>query len=776
MEDSDSDEEYESTPLVQRTSGAGREAEPPSGGRRLHVVAWCVSLLLLLSIAGLGGVGPQRMSLAAWTLSSAFSSASVELEGEVAELTGRIHQLEKAIVESRRLRATQTSSDAFYDQRGARGKWGVRGARGSRGERGKWGKRGKRRSLGRGAATSTDPPSLGTPLRDSSRAGANSATALATAVATATSPTATSRTATAPTAASTSEPPPSLSLSAHCASEWRSEWGRRAPPGGQSPRWHLGGDLESPGVFESFFESRAPDQELVFLSVGDTRDHRREHKDPELRTISTDFLLNLLANLHALRRDHYVILSTEPLCRKLQREHCVYSCAWSSLWDAHPGLAPWNLRKGDMFLMWAQQWRYIAKAMALGYRVLRADTDVYFAEDPWPIFNSPLFSRFEMLVQHDTAGRAKPRCDVSAQRAPNSSSSVAWGLSSCGVRHSSSALLNIGLVYLRSRPRGGVFSVINGTWARFLDKLAGPPYKPAHLHGKVESQALIDQPFMREEANSLAVKDERAHPRKGRGQWSVVPGDAASAYPAGRARCALPGGAALSHAERESGCDRVAAQRARSAFLVQLVRPRHVHGESGALRDERIALAPDWLFGRGCLTQVENPLALVRATKPGWQPWQPQAPKSASCTSGLPVSPSPGPAAGVLVATHFVYSMALKRKRAFRAFGWDMGAQRNRTVGADGGSCWERSNTGMLFGHTFFTDTPESASILCAMPKDVSTPECSCCVGLPSVDADSATRAKKAGAKLQTTRGGHVRMTGHFDDLQGCNDYQKFWD
>ena len=65
MEDSDSDEEYESTPLVQRTSGAGREAEPPSGGRRLHVVAWCVSLLLLLSIAGLGGVGPQRMSLAA---------------------------------------------------------------------------------------------------------------------------------------------------------------------------------------------------------------------------------------------------------------------------------------------------------------------------------------------------------------------------------------------------------------------------------------------------------------------------------------------------------------------------------------------------------------------------------------------------------------------------------------------------------------------------------------------------------------------------------------
>ena len=33
-----------------------------------------------------------------------------------------------------------------------------------------------------------------------------------------------------------------------------------------------------------------------------------------------------------------------------------------------------------MFLMWAQQWRYIARALEMGYRVLRADTDVYFAE------------------------------------------------------------------------------------------------------------------------------------------------------------------------------------------------------------------------------------------------------------------------------------------------------------------------------------------------------------------------------------------------------------
>ena len=45
-----------------------------------------------------------------------------------------------------------------------------------------------------------------------------------------------------------------------------------------------------------------------------------------------------------------------------------------------------------MFLMWAQQWRYICRAMELGYQVLRADTDVYLAEDPYPLLRGPLFS------------------------------------------------------------------------------------------------------------------------------------------------------------------------------------------------------------------------------------------------------------------------------------------------------------------------------------------------------------------------------------------------
>ena len=46
--------------------------------------------------------------------------------------------------------------------------------------------------------------------------------------------------------------------------------------------------------------------------------------------------------------------------------------------------------------------------MESGYRVLRSDTDVYLAEDPYPILRGPLFSRFQMVAQHDFFG-AKER-------------------------------------------------------------------------------------------------------------------------------------------------------------------------------------------------------------------------------------------------------------------------------------------------------------------------------------------------------------------------------
>ena len=196
-------------------------------------------------------------------------------------------------------------------------------------------------------------------------------------------------------------------------------------------------------MLDAALRARAPAGELIFLSVGDTRDHRREIKDPALKTISVDFLLNLLANLKQLRIDHYMILTTS---------RCAASCRPSTANTRACGRAcgtttrRWRRgvsKPGDMFLMWAQQWRYISAAMARGYRVMRLDTDVYFAEDPYPILAGPLFGRYEMVVQHDVEGaRGRPPAARRTTALP--------ARGTCGSRDRGLALLNIGLVYLRS--------------------------------------------------------------------------------------------------------------------------------------------------------------------------------------------------------------------------------------------------------------------------------------------------------------------------------------
>lgn len=523
-----------------------------------------------------------------------------------------------------------------------------------------------------------------------------------------------------------------------------------------------GGNFEDPGVFEEALRLRAPDKELIFLSVGDTRDHRRAQKDPKLSSISTDFLRNLLANLKRLSRRHYVILSTRSLCARLQREDCELACGWSTLWDDHAGLAPWGLKPGDMFLMWAQQWRYIARAMELGYRVLRADTDVYFAEDPWPMFHSPLFADFEMLVQHDFVGSARPAC-THPHLAPAGGSALPTELRTCGTRDQDQALLNIGLVYLRSRPGGGVFASINGTWARFLSMLSQEPARPPHLNGKVDSQRLIDQPFMRAEVNALAVADGAAQPAKPRRRWSIVHPSGLSEY---HSRCVDPGdamgGAAAGLCVRAPR--RASRLRGGTPFLAQVVRPR-----GGGGRAERIALAPDWLFGRGCLTHVAKPRQLA-----AWARRHGGKAQHECAARGGGVSPAPGPAAGLLVATHFVYSMSSKRTNAFRSFGWDLADVRNRSAVAP--DCMATAERGILFGHTHFGQLAHARSVLCALPPAEGPPSCPCCVGLPSLKgAESRGELPRSGL-YQSTIGASKSSPRLFESLESCEDYQLFWD
>ena len=134
---------------------------------------------------------------------------------------------------------------------------------------------------------------------------------------------------------------------------------------------------------------------------------------------------------------------------------------------------------------------------------------------------------------------------------------------------------------------------------------------------------------------------------------------------------------------------------------------------------------------------------------------------------------APGPAAGMLVATHFVYSMALKRKRTFTAFAWDAPAQPirgNRTTYANG-DCWARSDKGIIFGHTFFAQLPTKA-VVCALPA-AGQAECSCCSALPSVSELKNNNLPK----MQSTSGyptGGARK--RLQTLEGCDDYQMFWD
>ena len=332
---------------------------------------------------------------------------------------------------------------------------------------------------------------------------------------------------------------------------------------------------------------------------------------------------------------------------------------------------------------------------------------------------------------------------------------------------------------------GGALAVVNGTWAGFLRQLG----RPRHRAGDAQPQhveSLIDQPLMRQVVAELSVR-EAGKPARA---WTVVPGSAVGGlhFYDERARAAhpeTPSGLAAACALRDArACTAVAAERSRTPFLAQVVMPRGGgsdgsagrHGASPAqtnARAERIALAPDWLFGRGCLVHVRSPLTLLQAANAAAQPsatqcvMPPTGPRLAQSAPGPP---------GVLVATHFVYSMALKRKRSFKAFAWDGADGRNRTAYPPGGSCWRRSQKGILFSHTFFAQTAHKA-VLCAMPGG-DGPECACCAPVHALDGAAFRPPADQALRMETTSGVPVRWSSARAAklAQGCGDYQMFWD
>ena len=238
-------------------------------------------------------------------------------------------------------------------------------------------------------------------------------------------------------------------------------------------------DLEAPGALEKALaaRARASDKELMVLAVGDTRDHRRMNKDPALSQVSVDFAINLVENLAALGLRNYLMLtSSAQLCDELRRDADVDGCAHSShLTDRETELERWGLKPGDMFLLWAQQWRVVQRALEGGYSVMRVDSDVVFLEDPYLALRGPLLSPFAMISQTDVFDLGtRPRCD------PNSGVVETPGHSDVKRCVPSSVKgqpqLNIGLVYFRRSAMaddGPTIGAIKDMLAAFTARLLG---------------------------------------------------------------------------------------------------------------------------------------------------------------------------------------------------------------------------------------------------------------------------------------------------------------
>ena len=238
-------------------------------------------------------------------------------------------------------------------------------------------------------------------------------------------------------------------------------------------------DLEAPGALEKALaaRARASDKELMVLAVGDTRDHRRMHKDPALSQVSVDFAINLVENLAALGLRNYLMLtSSAQLCDELRRDADVDGCAHSShLTDREKELQRWGLKPGDMFLLWAQQWRVVQRALEAGYSVMRVDSDVVFLEDPYLALRGPLLSPFAMVSQTDVFDLGtRPRCDANTGVTNEPGHPDVKRCDSSSLK--SQPQLNIGLVYFRRSAMaddGPTLGVIKDMLKAFTAKLLG---------------------------------------------------------------------------------------------------------------------------------------------------------------------------------------------------------------------------------------------------------------------------------------------------------------
>lgn len=562
-------------------------------------------------------------------------------------------------------------------------------------------------------------------------------------------------------------------------------------------------DLEAPGALEKALaaRARASDKELMVLAVGDTRDHRRMHKDPALSQVSVDFAINLVENLAALDLRNYLMLtSSAQLCDELRRDADVDGCAHSShLTNREKELERWGLKPGDMFLLWAQQWRVVQRALEAGYSVMRVDSDVVFLEDPYLALRGPLLSPFAMVSQTDVFDLGtRPRCDAGSGVTTEPGHPDVKRCDSSSLK--GQPQLNIGLVYFRRSAMaddGPTLGVIKDTSAAFTAKLLGDVQ--VNDDGDPIAEALLDQPLFREAVS------ERV--RLGSG-WKVASGSSGEVY-AGNGSDGDGAGDECPHAR--TTCDAIAAERRRTDIAFAAL------GSSEG--SELAAGAPDWLFGRGCVKTVADApraLAHLRSIRSTNAPASIDGSgKNGTCETRAGVvnrAPGVGGVGGGVVAVHMVYSKARKRADAMEAMGWwrarvhrpggrgdgeggGGGAAESPSSGVASSSagaspgCVGRDGAGALFSHTYFRQNePGARAFVCA--GGTPTGACPCCEPVPDEDGEDRSWvrnvARGVGLVALSPEDREDALTGqrledHIATAPGCGMHQnggwnEFWD
>jgi len=536
-------------------------------------------------------------------------------------------------------------------------------------------------------------------------------------------------------------------------------------------------DVNDPRTRERFFKARArkTDDELIVFAVGDTRDHRRVTKDPAISTISTDFVANVALNLKAMGIEHYVVLaSSKELCETLKTRYREAfgdygACGFSSAYTENAQqLEKWNLKVGDMFLLWMQQWLLVSQAMEANYGVMRVDSDVVFLEDPYKIINGPLMAPFRVISQTDLfAANTRPNCERKVDGQATLSEerkryAVALGsdISLCDDAVPN-ALLNIGLIYFRkSNSVPHKETALYDFFVKLNEKFQSILQDP-NADGNAER--LLDQPIFRDVMNQFFV-----------GNFKVAA--------AGDGMTSMYQHNACPHDANE--CEIIQKERKVTAisFVEISKQPRNV---GDAIVPELVLGAPDWFFGRGCLRGVADGTKTVRSIRdvmtkanldkvdyPIGKDTCPANPRAGASMR------APGKAArgGGLVAVHAVYSKAKKRVDAMRALGWwrldDSSATTTQNDNEDACENNSGNENGILFTHTYFRQNEIGFKAFVCAGKPKSVGQCACCSGVPEHTLDDELKF------IEYTADDQIRPVGNTERLQrvahGCGALDDF--